>query len=413
MGTPSLWCEISLDCNRWPADASKFVDRLEIALQRGSNHPLSIGANLSHTPEPLRRSVLALLANHSQRWRHFDLQSDDFSDLEDIAHIEGKLDCLQSLSLKSPNQWMDSIDIFKTAPRLTEVSFAVYDPRCYPRLPWNQLRSYTCDCYYTPTMNHPTSLNVLPHLSHPDAAFEFRGFFAYWPELSLEPPVTSNIASFLVEMEALPSAQAARDVLTQIFRLLTLPNLRELRCFSTPDRSVPRFPILWPLQGFEALALRSSFNDTLRVLDIRHITITEEELVVSLAYLASLERLVIADQREIFGARDHILVGDTLLQRLTLTPDHIQARLIPRLKQFDCTSFFKFDPQVYFDFVASRIVPGTIPFHSILRYFARLAWERDVPTPEFDSVIRQKLLATDGLQFELEKEIKDSYIQRR
>ncbi|KAJ7147874.1 hypothetical protein C8R43DRAFT_1195168 [Mycena crocata] len=417
MGTPSLWCDISLDCDRWPVDATIFLDLLEIALKRGTNHPLSLGANLTSTRDPVRGAVLALLAKHSWRLRHLDLALDKFSHLEDLAHIEGKLDFLQMLSLRSRGQWIEGISIFQTAPRLTCVSFAADDRRFHPRLPWNQLRSFTYDAWYTTVMELPASLDLLRDLSHPDAAFELRGFHAHsnWPVSSLDLPVTSTIASFVVQMDATLGPQHAMDVLSKIFRRLTLPNLRELRCLSTPDtESLPPFPIFWPSERFDALSLRSSFHATLRILDMHNITITEDDLVNSLAHLASLESLFIADQRAIIRYPDHILVGDTLLQRLTLTPDH---SLVPRLKHLDCTSFFKFDAQVYFDFVASRVVLGTTPFHCVLRYFTRVLYSIEpLPPSELDPDVRQKLhdlVATGGLQFQLEEEIPDTVLERK
>ncbi|KAJ7121793.1 hypothetical protein C8R43DRAFT_1150892 [Mycena crocata] len=136
------------------------------------------------------------------------------------------------------------------------------------------------------------------------------------------------------------------------------------------------------MNQFGSLSLRSSFHDTLRVLEIPDVTIIEEDLLRIRDSLVSLETLVIGDQLGFRDIPEHILITDTLLLRLTRTTD---SQLIRRLKRFFCTSFMEFSADVYFNFVASRIASGEEPFRCGLRYLA-------YTLNEFDAVVHQKLL---------------------
>ncbi|KAJ7149229.1 hypothetical protein C8R43DRAFT_505232 [Mycena crocata] len=147
-----------------------------------------------------------------------------------------------------------------------------------------------------------------------------------------------------------------------------------------------------------ALSLRSSFRDTLVSLDISQVTITEDDLIHSIASLTSLECLMIADQHP-HSSVYHTLVTDALLRRLTLIPDIDPApRLVPRLKYLSCTSVFQFNAHLYFNFITSRVMPGMAPFHGVLRRYHGV-------TCNFDSVVHQKLLDLEtagGIRFQLE-----------
>ncbi|KAJ7147849.1 hypothetical protein C8R43DRAFT_1009720 [Mycena crocata] len=387
MGTPSLWSHIAVHARCWPKKAGEcapFLDLLDTSLERGADSPLSIRFYSGPYIRDVDGVILRLLAQHSQRWRHVDLCVPG-SHLEHISSVQGNLAALQTLSLMIESD--EGAPPIHDITTLTNVSLGAVNPRQYPNLPWNQLVSFTYDAYDVNDIG--SLLDLTRKVPHPEAAFALRHVNKnYHPILLDLPSVTSTIISFTIEIESIFNSDSHRTprLLGAILGSLTLPRLREL-CFLRNG-----FRLLsWPLSQFLALSLRSSFSDTLLSLDIRHITLTEDDLIHSLASLTSLERLLIADQ-------DHNLVTDSLLRRLTLTPDP-NSRLVPRLKYFSCACFLDFDANIYFNFVASRVLPGTAPFHGVLRYFYGV--EHD-----FDAAVLQKLLnlaAKGSILFQLEE----------
>ncbi|KAJ7147857.1 hypothetical protein C8R43DRAFT_1108205 [Mycena crocata] len=392
MGTASLWSHIAVDAKWWPnkvAECAPFLDLLDTSPERGADCSLSIRF-YSGSCWDVDGATLRLLAKHSQRWQRVDLRA-PISQLEHISNVEGNLSALQTLSLRcmieSHQGDVNPKSIFQTAPRLTEVFLRAANPRLCPNLPWNQLLSFTYDAYNINDVG--ALLDLMQKVSHPEADFALRHLNRHFQTLPLHlPSVTSTIASFALEMDSYLDPDAAAQLVGAILEFLTLLRLHELSFLRGWFCAT-----CWPLSGFLALSRRSSFSETLLSLDIRHVTLTEDDLIHSLASLTSLERLVISDPNL---SPPHTLVTDRLLRHLTLTPDPASL-IVPHLKYFICTSFFKFDAQVYFEFVASRAVPEHTLFHSVLRYFSGGDYD-------FDPGVHQKLLgleATGGIRFQL------------
>ncbi|KAJ7147934.1 hypothetical protein C8R43DRAFT_1237113 [Mycena crocata] len=389
LGTPRLWSDIVVDLEYWFEDHywsedPRFLHLLSTALERGAHHPLT----LSFRDDASRRleqtvSVLTLVAQYSQRWQQVSFRG-RLSLLEHISHIKGKLDILGTLSLET---WEEEnlTDLFEIAPRLVSVNLD--NIRLCPKLPWDQLHSLAW--IDADSGDISDILGSIRKLSHSEATVELRRFDGFNGHLDL-PAVTSTISSFLVELWPVDPGRNAG--LAEIFACLTLPHLQKL-FVARVDTSHGTIP--WPVNHFGSLSLRSSFSDTLRVLEIPAVEIADDEipaveiaddeLLRSLMSLGSLDRLVVADQQELEGLPEHVLVTDALLLRLTYTPD---SQLIPNLTHLTCTSLFKFSANVYLDFVLSRIrrrAPGEEPFQCGLCHFRRTAYE-------FDPGVHQNLL---------------------
>ncbi|KAJ7138125.1 hypothetical protein C8R44DRAFT_868455 [Mycena epipterygia] len=321
--------------------------------------------------------VLELLAEHSPRWQFVTLRL-DVAALTAIRNVQERLGSLEKLSLTlwDPDSVANNTGttIFRSAPRLTHVRINIPDPHSCPQLPWKQLRSFTFD---------DGDVNTMVSIQNLSGAFEFRGGLYYIGVPFDLPPITSAISSFLLEVGGDPNPHNTMQVFGDILGCLTLPHLRELY-FVRPEDSYSSHTVFWLVSQFKALSLRSSFRETLRVLEISHITITADDLVRSLASLGSLERLVISDQAAVMRTPAHILVTDTLLLRLTSTPDTSDSTLVPKLNHIVCTSFCNFTPQIYFDFIASRITPGRLPFQAVLRRLGTSPFE-------FPPEVHQKL----------------------
>ncbi|KAJ7202379.1 hypothetical protein GGX14DRAFT_654333 [Mycena pura] len=259
-------------------------------------------------------------------------------------HLKGRLHSLQEITL-SVHSWpglaSTGTNVFEDAPRLTQVYFP--SPPWIsglPRLPWGQLRSFTCAD--TGTYGF---LDVMRNLSAPNATFTLRNFHPYGDPPHL-PPITSHISSFSLEM--------------QMFNTVC----KSWALFIDRHRGE-----IWPVDQFEPLSMRSSFHNTLHSLDQR-IRIAEDELLRSLASLASLKSLTIADQPAISvdGKIEQIdLITNSLLLRLTWTPSSSDTCPIPRLSRFRCITRFQFNPRVYRDFLASRIALNGAPFEASIR----------------------------------------------
>ncbi|KAJ7121805.1 hypothetical protein C8R43DRAFT_1112177 [Mycena crocata] len=357
LGTPRLWSDIAVNLDLWADELSEdnsHLNLLTTSLERGGNHPLTLSLTLEN---PLERehavSALTVLEQHSQRWQHM-YYCGPSSGLDHISQIKGKLDILETLSLQSWQREEEAVaDLLEIAPRLTKVSLELGNIQFCLKLPWNQLRSFTCVGANSEEISYVTAL--MRNITHSEAAVELRRFNGFESHRDL-PTVTCSISSFLVEMGR--SYHPAYDSgLGEIFACLTCGNF----------------------------------------LEIPGVAITEDELLRSVRSLGSLERLVISDHLRFRDFLDHILITDTLLLHLTRTAD---SQLIPRLTHLTCRSLFKFSADVYFDFVVSRVAPGEEPFQCGLRYFAGTP-------PQYDPNTHRKLLELvekGELEFSIEEE---------
>ncbi|KAJ7121770.1 hypothetical protein C8R43DRAFT_1112164 [Mycena crocata] len=382
VGTPRLWSDIAVNLDWWPEDLSKqtpFRNLLTTSIERGGKQPLELTLRPASQETGHYGPAYTLLADHCQRWQHLSLFGPSAS-LGHLSCIKGNLDALETLVFQSWGEETSS-DLFEIAPRLTTVSLQLENSQFCPKLPWDQLCSVVCIELDIEDIPYITA--SLQKVSHPDAVFEIRRFHtvtnAIWTDI---PAVTSTVSSLLVEVCPHTDPSRSNICLGRIFSCLTLPRLRKL-FFVCGGLYKNRMP--WPMNQFESLSSRSSFCNTLRVLEIPEVTITEDELIRSVTTLGSLERLVISDQRKYDGLPEHVLITDALLLRLTHTSG---SQLIPNLTHFTCTTFFKFSANIYFDFVVSRIrrlASDKVPFQCGLCHFQETAYD-------FDLDVQEKLL---------------------
>ncbi|KAJ6537625.1 hypothetical protein B0H19DRAFT_1382379 [Mycena capillaripes] len=263
MGTPKLWSDIAVDIFRWltTADSVKFINGLKTCLQLGEQHPLTLTVHLNGDPYSLSETVLELLAEHSNRWDRVFFVMTAFQ-LNMLRRVMGKLDALRSFRY-----------IFFFQPDCAIVPFC-------PKLPWRQLRTFT---YKTDgnVRDFSPFIAVMGNLSHPEAAFQLHAMNDRLPTLTPGlSPIESTISFLLVDLSAIRDPQPTSQGLGDALGRLTLRYLRELRFICT---HYPGSVMFWPVSQFETFAARSSFQDTLRILEIPSVVITEDELVRSLA----------------------------------------------------------------------------------------------------------------------------------
>ncbi|KAF7375348.1 hypothetical protein MSAN_00422000 [Mycena sanguinolenta] len=355
MGTPSLWCDIELDTILWDTHIHRAtaVALLESTLIRGGNSPLNV--SLTEGEHAFPAPVFTLLAAHSQRWETFSCPSyflDAFSD------IHGKLPRLRRLHLYAGEEEPGSLDVWSSMPNLTSLVLVgeifTYDRHTLPLAQLRQLECTTIERYDT-----ENAISLMPLL--PSAA-EFRlaiQLIDNPPDWSQMASVTSNISTFYLHLMEDFDTEHSLVVLQCILNALTLPCLT---LFELESCEYPRCPLLWPHHAFLTLCARSSFDSTLRTLEIYDVHITEAQLLECLSHLPSLERLAISDHQPVapISARagvgaDEVLVTDTLLVKLTRTADSDAPSLVPCLSSLGCQTLMRFDDRVLLALAVSRI----------------------------------------------------------
>ncbi|KAJ6537987.1 hypothetical protein B0H19DRAFT_1181483 [Mycena capillaripes] len=338
IGTPSLWRDIQLDGALWDT-ASHIETALEL-LQSTLNRSRTSPLNLDLTQiaiHPFPPPVLQVLAAHSQRWRRLQCP---FSVIYAFAAIGCKLPHLGVIDIEdlSPNE-LGVLDL-GPLPSLKHLSITGPAARA-KKMPLEQLNMLKYMAFVQEAPDILSSISRLPK------AAEFRLELVMWTSgqemLHVQfLPTTTTICILYIELVADFHPPDSEVVLGCIFAGLTLPCLEhfELKC-----RKYPRCVILWPHAEFLSLSERSSFDAHLRSLELYGVDITEAQLLECLAGLPSLERLAVADHQatEYGEGLERLLVSDSLLAKLTRTPD--APCLIPRLRSLGCQTMLQFSDQ--------------------------------------------------------------------
>ncbi|KAJ7177306.1 hypothetical protein C8R43DRAFT_1118309 [Mycena crocata] len=347
--TPKLWSNVVVDTNLWdqctvPPEA--LLARLAFSLERGGSHPLLLQvAGPVESNDFAETSVLELLAMHSQRWWAVSLWFDHDS-FHLLAGARGKLSLLEVLNISLDSGGLTNDDIFCSAPRLRKLTIDAEVPTV-PNLPWEQIRLL----FYSPVGESDLSrqLTLLAQLPL-DAQF-------CWAVVPADVVLVGGIPSIVSDVAVMSlqpiiyggDEEHAKKVFVSILDALTLPRLLALELKRQYLEPAP----LWDHARFLAFAARSSFAQHLTELQI-HMLMTDAELLQCLETLPLLTVLTISDGD---ATDDLIQVTDQLLHRLTWTSD-AKTCLAPQLHCFSCTSRFKFSPDVYSNFLTSRLVPG-------------------------------------------------------
>ncbi|KAF8142706.1 hypothetical protein K438DRAFT_1994707 [Mycena galopus ATCC 62051] len=341
MGTQMLWRTLIVDTTLWSESNVSPTMLLGLAassLDRGGTYPLTIQVAVddveSHGPE-----FLKLLCQHSQRWQQIHFWG-GFLASQTIAVVRGNLPLLERLEISQTDDWLE-FNVFVVAPRLTHFTVRGWGSQV-PSVPWGQIRQFRYTSF--DPLDLPNSLALLgngfPALAHCYLTVNVRGTVPLIP-------VVSKVSGFSLTLAV---DDAALEYLGAILECLTLPCLDTLSLqgiYGTDEH-----PLSWHQHHFLSFASRSSLDASLTSLEIARTTIDADELVACLAVLPLLEQLVVADDNDV----PHNLITDSLLRRLTWTPD--PACLVPRLDFVALTSLLDFSEDVYWDFVTSRLIPA-------------------------------------------------------
>ncbi|KAJ7167971.1 hypothetical protein C8R46DRAFT_1094602 [Mycena filopes] len=347
LGTPWLWSIIEADLISQPYIS---LDGISRSFERSAHCPLVIRA-IAATLDA--STGFELLAQQSNRWCSAEMFIGGPTACC-LSSIKGKLTLLRRLDVDGWEAEPD--DLFEIAPKLTHV---VLSSGILPKLPWGQLKTMAFGAVGS---NIDVALKILS-LCPPDCAFDLRNLD--YSILTSQTPIISHIWSLQLSPANTTLSEHSRAVLAHVMDMLTLPRLRRLAF-------TPAGPIFWPSGQFSSFASRSSLCDTLTHLSLRRVVITESELVECLSHTPILSELAIHDVLCDEPYSNNTLITDTLLQRLTATPDP----LVPRLSILTLVSFLAFDDRVLLDFVTSRLAAGRAdepPFQLNLLWYAHAA----------------------------------------
>lgn len=307
-------------------------------------------------------SVVQLLSEHAPRWQDVFLAS-DADPSEYPTGAKGNLGRLEKLHIAG--SWK-RVDIFREAPRLTEITLRGEIDNV-PDLPWAQLLTFTyfgapaADCFSL--LTHGSNIRT--------ATFRIDSRGMDFPEP--RQLASSDVRSITFELAVDTSLHVGR-----FFDSLTLPCLESFAFCRHDDATIQ--PI-WAQNQFLALAHRSQFNTHLTRLEI-HAVITDEELLNCLAVLSKLEELEISDS----PGEDHILITDTLLRGLLYEP--AATTLVSHLQFLHLTSVLGFTDALYRAVVISRVEEVTLEpggvFETQLWWYA--ARHHDVSADTLDSL---------------------------
>jgi hypothetical protein len=267
----------------------------------------------------------------------------------ELSAIQGKLPLLQHLDIHYSCDGPDSLDMLSSLPSLTYLGFpGQFLADNIDKLPLARLKIFKC---VTTLYEAPKALTSMSHL--PKAAqFQIHLHLALRSDVDEDyRPQTSDISSFYIQVLGEFEPSHSENALGTLFANLTLPFLTHLEL---EYQNYPSFPLIWPHAEFLALSTRSDFDSHLQSLQIFEVHITDTQLLECLSGLHSLERLEISDHQSIKNRGvDELLITDSLLAKLTRTPD--SPCFVPRLSHLGCQTLLQFDDAALLALAVSRL----------------------------------------------------------
>jgi hypothetical protein len=183
---PSFWTSVVLDFGRRDyRSATKF--RLETHLERSGDLPLDIVFRVrsSHRCTKQESVALKLLAKHSARWEKVVFTGHQ-SLYAALSSIRGNLPILRNLQVELNPYYEDdvTVDVFQSAPNLSEATVLTDGSSVAVNLPFHQLHLYCayntwdihlsvlrfasnlveCALHIDPISTPPATITVLPNL---------------------------------------------------------------------------------------------------------------------------------------------------------------------------------------------------------------------------------------------------------
>ncbi|KAJ7614143.1 hypothetical protein FB45DRAFT_1111256 [Roridomyces roridus] len=358
LGTPTLWAHLEMHGITEGA-LEQTIALLKTHLERSREAPLWIrfrGETYDrHPPHP---RIFDLLAEYSHRWEtvHFVCSLKGV----DTSALRGRLPRLKDFEVNGEVRLkhckpVTPFDFLAVAPCLRRILVAA--PLLHVDT-FGTIRRQINDlsCIVTPLHNElHTLLRLLPELSD-GAGFYF--IFDLDPSIlpqnwdpALCLPLITAASLDTLGLRAVvcgpPDPHHVASVFTQVFSSLTLPNLTKVLLGYDGH---PKVALGWPPAqhlAFLGLSERSAFGRCLKTLRVFQVNIAENQLMEILSVLEALESLEIGDQG---------MNNDSFL--CAMTREDSGHQVAPRLAHLMCHSRLAFAPELFSDFVLSRLTYG-------------------------------------------------------
>ncbi|KAK7057944.1 hypothetical protein R3P38DRAFT_3342096 [Favolaschia claudopus] len=365
--TPALWTSLAIDMRSWETEGEageplkslvQAYMLLDKALQRGGILPLDIEV-VAPRCHPL---VLLALARFSRRWRSATLHVDSAMAVH-LEKVQHDLPLLEQLRLRlinedTPDAPENIAKYFSDAPLLKVLDY------CGPidalqHLPMEQLSRFKCSMLVPADILPLTSLLPRLYNSVVHAHLDLDAFAEDDGPLGL-----SLVKSSLQELSITATAPSgsgmghlSQRVLGEILDALELPSLARLYLLCAFAEGKP---LLWPHTQGLAFLQRCKYqgNSLLDTLHLHDVVITEEELVECLGELQTLRDLYVTDHPAVEAlpnSSPHVLITDTLLQRLSPDSDDMDNSLVPMLASVQFKTIGEFSDQVLLEFIEKRV----------------------------------------------------------
>ncbi|KAF7301074.1 hypothetical protein MIND_00671400 [Mycena indigotica] len=370
MDTAELWTEFTIVCLEWgakdPRGSQQALELLKLGLERSQESLLHV--KIVHYASPTlaeeAAQALSMLGATCHRWRTASLTCP--GPTIPAFGFHRQLAGLKSLEIKDrrhgKDRWtIDTFSVFRDAPKSRAVAFS--GETSLQQLPLEQLEHVLYKDVVPSTLH--LALDCLPRLSGA-AYISLAADFDRHTNINFHS--SSEITKFWASVDThyfdSDELHACVKLLNVLLSSITLGSLRELvlKCTGYPTAVVP-----WPDATIRALAGRSHFNAHLHTLDVRHMFLSELELLSALTELPRLQTLAFSDQLALRDSEPTTtILTDELMSRLTetvfpkelltdtLTSNRVTHILVPDLHTFSCATQLSFDHQKFFEFVESR-----------------------------------------------------------
>jgi F-box-like len=269
--TQNLWSRLFLNINPNSTHQTTLVSTW---LARSGTCPLQIYLIWQTPPFLSSHPVLDVLVEYSHHWRNMFIYI-PFAAYHSLLSIRGNLPILSELSLGTDDDLIsdeeDVLDLFEISPQLRSLECVNLNPDMF-KFPWAHITKI-------PIMSVSVEdcIDILRHTERLE-----NGSFICAARASRPPkPATALYHAGLRELAVLTSPFNETVDTRDVFRFLTLPNLRSLRICNV------RSPF-----GSDFVTFLSKIN-SLESLYLRRNNLSEEELLQALEVMPSLEHLTI------------------------------------------------------------------------------------------------------------------------